>query len=99
MSAPAAPAASVGRVPTDGERAFAWFFAIVYVTVIAIVAVVVATVVVRYLFKDAPQFAPWLLGLLVFGMIPHAAKIAAESVARTRGKDVWTRFVDIVSSM
>lgn len=85
--------------PTDGERAFAWAFAVVYVTLIAVVAGVLAAVVTGLLLRQAPSGLGFLLGLVVLGLTPHAAAAVAATLAETRGLSASRRLLKILAAI
>lgn len=85
--------------PSDGERAFAWAFSVLYVSLIAVAAAVVVIVVTGLVLDQAPTGLGLLLGLAVYGMIPHAAAAVAETLAGTRHLSPGRRLLRILGAI
>jgi hypothetical protein len=70
---------------TDGERSFAWFFCILYLALLGFVAAAITILVISTYLKEIPTGLGFLLPLLIFGLLPHAAKIVVQVLTLTRG--------------
>jgi cation transporter-like permease len=67
--------------PSGGEHAFAWIFCLFYLSIMG----AVIGVLVGY-FLGGLGDARWLLPFAVVGLLPHATKAVAETLAATRSK-------------
>lgn len=85
--------------PTDGEAAAAKVFCFFYLIIMGLVAGLVAYFVIGLIFKDTPQGYGFLLALLVFGMLPHATKVVAESLAQTRNMPFIKRLGKLLAAI
>ena len=86
-------------IPTGGELAFAWVFGFFYLTLMGVLIGAFAALVVGYFLKGAPQNMGFLLSLMVVGMLPHAQKLVAEELARTRGLPLLIRLGRVVATI
>lgn len=85
--------------PSDGEQAFAWFFCLVYLSIMAGVVGVMAYFVVTTWFTQVPTPIGVLLAVMVFGMLPHARQAIVEELVKTRGMNPVARLGRLIATM
>jgi hypothetical protein len=87
--------------PTGGERAFAWVFSLIYLSVLMVVIGIVVLVMMVYVFKADPKNAGigFLIPFAVWGLLPHATKAVAATLAETRGASALTRLGRILATI